>query len=248
MYLEGTGSSFRVDRPHFKSVGATEVNFQFGATDRGVMQFWRGITLRHRNAQNIRRCCRSFPSFLCKMGRKTQQKKAKNAKQAAAKANLVFDTCLKQKWILDGAKEGMERVLTDHNLTKSSSSSPVFQTTRRGTDASESGQRKRYETLWERMCKFFCLIGDYQSALLCSRGICPDRPLPMKPESVCFFLSYLTDSPGDRIKHYKTGELLCYRKGNPLLALGAWNEPNNVNILQAAIRALHGMYTCLRGT
>jgi hypothetical protein len=155
-------------------------------------------------------------------------------------------TCLlNQQWILAGSEAELESFMAKEGLTKVEGT-PCFKITARGTDASQSGQRKLYEDRWKDMRKFFCMIGDYQSALIVSRDVCPDFPLPIKPASLCAYASFYCNDVGTTVMHYATDQPILDRRGNHITALGLWHSPNNVNKLQAGVKALHQLYEHLR--
>jgi hypothetical protein len=95
------------------------------------------------------------------------------------------------------------------------------------------------------MRKCFLLVGDYHSALVCSRNVCPITPAPMDPKWVCAYGDYYSLPASTVLKHHSTQVVLKDRKNRPLKAIGTWHCPNNLFKLQSAVAALHNLYSHL---
>jgi integrase len=176
------------------------------------------------------------------MARRTK-KAAKAAKKAGA---AIAVTRLNQSWILKKGGPKLEEVSKKLGLVKEEPT-PLFTVTGKGTDASESGRRLLCENRWKDMFKFFLLIGDYESALLAGRDTCPDTPPPIKPSSICAYLSYKSLEPGEPLRDPQTDVPIVDVNKEEVLALGDWNCPTNIETFQASINTLHGLYSHLSG-
>ena len=150
------------------------------------------------------------------------------------------------KAMLSLAVKGKDELISKYDL-KQEESIPCFSRTKKGTDAEESGTSKAYAKRWEDMHKFFVLTGYYESALLCDRKRCPDRPLPMSEVAVRMYFSYHFTERSQTLLHPDTKLPVYDVHKNPVVCTGAWKSPSNVNKARAAIKALHNLYDDLRG-
>ena len=148
-----------------------------------------------------------------------------------------------QQWVVADADETL-KAYRDENDWVQSNAVPLMMVTSIGTDATNLSLT--YGRRWKQIRRFCLLIGDYQSALLCDRKLCPDRPLPMNPSTVCAYLAYMCTDYGATITDYKTGKPLKDRIGNYVKGTGKWNDPGNVQTTQAALKKLHHLYMHLR--
>jgi hypothetical protein len=170
----------------------------------------------------------------------------KKKRQQRQKEKFSKGTSLEKNWITEGAQNKFLKVREELGLVKDKET-PRFLITTKGTDAQKSGQMHEYQNRWLHMKKFFLLMGDDLSALLCDREVCPDQPLPMDPMNVCNYTSYMCLRDGTRVCDPTNQNPIKDRLGHDVLAIGVWNAPNNVNKCQAAIKALHDLYPNLRG-
>lgn len=111
----------------------------------------------------------------------------------------------------------------------------------KGRHLSES-TRASYRGLWKEMKKFFYLIGDYQSAMLCDREVCPLEPLPFRPESWAMYLEYRCGEVGQPVLNplnkHSTEPMQTVEK-TPLLCIGGWGSPDSLFKVHAAVKFLH---------
>ena len=150
-----------------------------------------------------------------------------------------------EAWVVEGAVAKLETEMEESGLIQQPLNEiPQLLKTTKGKDGTQLAIE--YGRLWKSMYKFFCYIGDYRSALLVNRMMCPVTPPPLDPISLCAYISFMCDPPGSQVLHATNKSLITDRLDNIVLAKGTWTSPNCVYKLASAIRALHSMYRHLR--
>ena len=86
---------------------------------------------------------------------------------------------------------GKEAAMARHGLHRFNPS-PVYSRTSKGTDAEASGTQAMYELRWSHFHLFCILVGQYTCSLVLDRERCPDRPIPVEPNTIRLYLSYMT--------------------------------------------------------
>ena len=127
-----------------------------------------------------------------------------------------------QKFLKDHGKKAAGRDLNNLNIQKTKCETTL----------------KEYKRLWAEMQRFFMLIGDYQSALLCDNDLCPTNPNPFLPRSVCLYLDYKCGTPGSLLRDTEGEEVLDV-DDNPILIAGTYQSPSSVNKVHSSICFLH---------
>jgi hypothetical protein len=175
------------------------------------------------------------------MPQPTMGGKNKNSKAKKQQPLFVID----ESWVLVGAEKGLKKAMEAKGFVSPLEADiPKLVTTTKGTDAKKLA--KEYGNLWICMYKYFCYVGDYSSALIVNRKVCPATPPPLDPITVCTYISYMCNKPGTAILHPKTQEPVVDRNGKPVLACGTWTSPNSVWKAGAAIKALCNLYRHIR--
>ena len=104
----------------------------------------------------------------------------------------------------------------------------------------EESTQYAYENCWKEMARFFYIIGDFQSAMLVDRKICPTDPLPFLPESFCLFMTYRCAQRGLPLLHPKTGkQVKSDVDGTLLTTVGGWNAPSMLGKMHSSVLFLH---------
>jgi hypothetical protein len=98
--------------------------------------------------------------------------------------------------------------------------------------------QKAYKDKWKEMMKFFYMIGDYQSAMLVDRDLCPNNPLPFQPNSFATYLDYRCGEPGSILKKPNGDDQLDVR-GQRIHVIGGWNSPSSLWKMHAAVLFIH---------
>ena len=96
-----------------------------------------------------------------------------------------------------------------------------------------------YKRCWNDMATFFYMIGDFQSAMLVDRKICPTNPLPMVPQSFALYMTYRCAQAGLPLIHPGTGTQVKNYKGEKMTTLGGWNSPSHFAKVHSATLFLH---------
>ena len=104
-----------------------------------------------------------------------------------------------------------------------------------------------YHVYLAMLGRFAALVGDYRTACICDRDMCPRNPLPADPKTIARFYHWKSGGSNDVLLDPSTGEIVKDIDGNILLCTGEWNSPSCINEMQAALTNLHRTYANLRG-
>lgn len=107
---------------------------------------------------------------------------------------------------------------------------------------SESKTLMEYEYRISEMRRLFILIGDWQSACLSDRNLCPEKPLPMLPVSIALYITWKCDETGAPLLHPHTKAEVKTISGDVMMCHGDWHNWKCLNKFRAAFNALHDAY------
>ena len=113
---------------------------------------------------------------------------------------------------------GVKKFLSDNDLVTTSQPKPWFPS---HCDIKE-GTRKKYQGVWNGLKNFAALIGDYQSVVLLDRELCPDKPLPLLPKTVCLYMDYRCRQNGTDLTW--ADNPVVDVTGNVVKAAGGWES------------------------
>ena len=101
----------------------------------------------------------------------------------------------------------------------------------------------RYEAVWRGLKNFCILIGDYYSAIICCRNICPGDPFPVSVDTARIYLRYKVFKKGTDLTHPDTLAPIIWlhgpKAGSPIKCTGTWTSPSSTCIYSAALAKLH---------
>lgn len=138
---------------------------------------------------------------------------------------------------------GIKMFIKDNNLNDSEP--PLNITTGNCTD--NPNTLKDYSNRWADICRFCMIIGDYQSATLLDRTLCPSNPFPMLPSTIAQYFDYCTLPKGRTLLKPGSTEEVKDISGNTVECTGRWNAPINIEKCKTAIELLHTKYDNLNG-
>jgi hypothetical protein len=122
-----------------------------------------------------------------------------------------------------------------------------------GTDNAQQSTLDRYKAFWRGLEAFCIEIGDYDSAMLCSRDLCPSRPPPVAVDTAIAFLKFQVQSkvkengePNILLHHLTQQPVLSAITGQPMVCAENWNCQPTVKLYAASLQKLHEKYdsTC----
>jgi hypothetical protein len=116
-----------------------------------------------------------------------------------------------------------------------------------GSDKSKSESIMRYEDVWKAFVDFCFLIEDYESAMLPSRALCPDNPIPVKLRTAVLYMQYRVNQEGTPLKDLKTGELIHDFENKVVYSVGNWRSQSTVGIFRSAMSKIHSHYETTKG-
>jgi hypothetical protein len=117
-----------------------------------------------------------------------------------------------------------------------------------GTTPAKQSTVDRYKVVWDLFRDFCFLIGDYESAMLPCRGLCPANPLSVNVDTAIAFLNFCCQEKGTFLLHHKTNQPVRDRKRNALRCRGNWTGHSTPGIFRGALSMLHKAYPNTRGT
>lgn len=104
-----------------------------------------------------------------------------------------------------------------------------------------------YYARWHELKLFAFLRGDYQSAALLDRLLCPRNPLPLRPELIVEYYQYKIGELKEKLFVCGTQIPALDVENNEMTCLDQWHCKTSLQKLKSAIYALHDAYTHLRG-
>jgi hypothetical protein len=138
---------------------------------------------------------------------------------------------------------GIKKFISENNLDDVSPVRVIASTSKRANEDT----MKEYHQRWVELRKFCFLIGDYQSATLLYRTMCPRNPFPIKPETVVEYYDYKTNKKNSVLLNSVTKEPLLNILGEPILCVESWHAPGPIQKFKSALRVLHEAYDRLQG-
>jgi hypothetical protein len=99
-----------------------------------------------------------------------------------------------------------------------------------------------YHRTWNEMYKYSVLRGDYRSACILNRNLCPDMPFPVSPQTICEYVGWKVLPPTQQLRDPSTQELIVDIYNNPLFGTGAWHAPGLLDKFNGAMLCLHNAY------
>jgi len=100
-----------------------------------------------------------------------------------------------------------------------------------------------YTAYLEEMLLVAYLVGDYRSAALLNRDLCPENPFPLTPSFVEIYYSFKCGEPGVPICYPNTTRQIRTNGQNSVLkSVGTWHAPTCLNKLHGAVGALESLY------
>lgn len=104
-----------------------------------------------------------------------------------------------------------------------------------------------YYARWHEMKLFAFVRGDYQSATILDRVLCPRNPLPVRPELLVEYYQYKVGELDEKL--YVAGSTTVYALdvlNNEIFCADQWHSKVSLQRLRSAIFALHDAYAHLR--
>jgi len=114
-----------------------------------------------------------------------------------------------------------------------------------GTDSARDISIDRYKPVWQDFRDFCFVIGDYESAIIVCRDLCPYNPPTVNHNTAILFLRFRVLLRGTELTHPTTSESVKDVDGQPLTSLGDWKGASTIGIARSALSKLHSHH---RGT
>lgn len=103
-----------------------------------------------------------------------------------------------------------------------------------------------YHSYFLQLGRFASRIGDFQTACICDRSLCPLNPLPALPSTLSAYIRYKSEPLGKALLDNQ-GNPVKDVNGTPMKCVGHWKAPTNLEKFRAAISTLHHHYEDLHG-
>ena len=116
-----------------------------------------------------------------------------------------------------------------------------------GNDAADKSTITRYECFWKQLLDFCIALGDYHSAIILARDLCPADPWAVKVETAIAFLHFRVLEKGVPLLHYATGLPMLNKNNQQLLCLGDWKSESGVVLYKSSLTKLHSHYKTTQG-
>jgi hypothetical protein len=139
---------------------------------------------------------------------------------------------------------GVLDFITRNKLTSPPASSITIRSTPKTTKASTISD---YARTWEDLYKFAVLRGDFCSACILNRDLCPESPYPVLPSTICEYIEWKVSGRNVILRDYFTQQPIFDVNNEVMYGCDSWHAPGNVNKFRASMLALHGAYIDLRG-
>jgi hypothetical protein len=164
----------------------------------------------------------------------------------AQKARLALKVTVRNNIMMVKVKEKIDELGLD-------TTSPQIQIIGRnkalelGTDKAKQISIDKYKCYWNGLRDFCLALGEYDSAIIMCRDICPSDPPPVKLDVAIHYGRYKVQEPGTPLLHYETNAPVKDKDGNPLYCVGEWTGRSTVKDYGSALNKLHDHYESGRG-
>jgi hypothetical protein len=123
------------------------------------------------------------------------------------------------------------------------------------TDSAEQSTIDHYKGYWRGLLAFCIETGDYESAMMVARDICPSRPPPVKMDTAIAFLKFQvepkvneeTGAPNFLLHHLTQQPIVSAVTGLPMVCQENWNCVPTIKLYAASLQKLHEKYDSTRG-
>ena len=145
--------------------------------------------------------------------------------------------------------EEVEKLIKKYNLDTESPKIQIVGKTNDtvGTDSAKESSIERYRQIWPMFRDFCFLIGDYESAMIVCRIICPKDPVPVKMRTAILFLRFRVLEPQD-LTDPDTGAPVYDIHNRKIKTRGDWQGTSVPGLFRAAITKLHSHYETTQGS
>jgi len=116
-----------------------------------------------------------------------------------------------------------------------------------GNDAADKSTITRYECFWKQLLDFCIVLGDYHSAIILARDLCPADPWAVKVETAISFLHFRVLDKGSTLLHPATRLPVLNKYNQELLCLGDWKSESGVVLYKSSLTKLHSHYKTTQG-
>ncbi|XXQ35790.1 Uncharacterized protein PBTT_05723 [Plasmodiophora brassicae] len=116
-----------------------------------------------------------------------------------------------------------------------------------GNRVLKQNSHKQYKQLYRQLALFCKRIGDFESLIILDERAPTEFCPSMSADTLMAFIDFKVLPPGtpvvvhrdDAVSSHRVGPVLDYFSRQPILATGAWNDPNSCNQLLSAVSDLH---------
>ena len=116
-----------------------------------------------------------------------------------------------------------------------------------GTDSAEISTIGRYEGIWSQMLDFCIELGDYDSAIILARDLCPKNPWSVSASTAISFMRFRVLQEGTPLVHHETGAPVTNAKGEQFKCRGDWTSVSTVQLISSGLSKLHAHYKTTTG-
>jgi hypothetical protein len=116
-----------------------------------------------------------------------------------------------------------------------------------GSDRAKDPTIVRYKAVWKGFADFCFLIGDFDSAMLPTRALCPERPPTVNLQTAKLFLQFRVNEKGKPLQDLKTGKTVLDVNGQAVNCLGDWTGQSSPGLFRSALSKLHSHYDVTKG-
>lgn len=150
--------------------------------------------------------------------------------------------------IMANGETKLLQIITDSNLNTTAPKVRIVGTTKDddGTDGATNSTVERYESIWKGFRSFCFLVGDYGSAMLPSRDVCPANPFPVDRLTAEMYLDFRCKKQMP-LRHPTTHEPVLDVDKVPIITIGDWGGESSVGLFRSAISKLHKHYETTKG-
>ena len=114
-------------------------------------------------------------------------------------------------------------------------------------DKTRNSTVEEYINILNHLGKFACRVGDYRTALICDRNLCPFNPHPADPVTIIMYYYWKSQSRTDVLMHPVTNLPVIDTQNRTIMCSGDWNSPSGIDKSNGALRMLHDAYESCYG-